>query len=150
MNLAIFKVNQLGDNVVFLPVVQALRARFPEWRLFLLTSPVAVELFTGDLAPDRILVTPTPVFNGAWKRPLELLRLALRLRRERCDASLIANDQGNVAHLLALAAGGKVRVGMRPHFIKMRGGLTEIVSLVPCSHPSVDSSTEPEGRALTP
>ena len=129
MKLAIFKVNQLGDNVVFLPVVQALRARFPAWPLFLLTSPVAAELFTGDLPPAQMLIMPTPVFNGAWKRPPELLRLTRRLRRERCDASLIANDQGNVAHFLSLAAGGKVRVGLRPPFIKVPGGLTEIVQL---------------------
>ena len=41
MNLALFKVNNLGDNIVFLPVVQALRKRFPDWRLMVFTSPAA-------------------------------------------------------------------------------------------------------------
>jgi ADP-heptose:LPS heptosyltransferase len=44
MNLALFKVNNLGDNIVFLPVVQALRKRFPDWRLMVFTSPAAAEL----------------------------------------------------------------------------------------------------------
>ena len=131
MKLAIFKVNQLGDNVVFLPVVQALRRRFPDWKLFVFTSPLAAELFTADLPPEQMLVMPTREFNGAWRHPLSLARLAARARRERFDASLLAHDQGNVAHLLARLAGGKVRVGIRPDFIKVPGGLTDIVALSP-------------------
>ena len=42
MNIGIFEVNQLGDNVVFLPVVQALRAKFPDARLFLSTMPTCL------------------------------------------------------------------------------------------------------------
>lgn len=131
MKLGIFKVNQLGDNVVFLPVVQALRRRFPAWRLDLFTSPVAAELFAADLPPAQIHAMPTAEFNGAWKRPATLARLWREVARARLDATLIADDQGNVAHLLARLAGGRVRVGILPRFIKMRGGLTDIVPLAP-------------------
>lgn len=131
MKLAIFKVNQLGDNVIFLPVVQALRRAYPQWELFLITSPVAAELFAADIPPERMLAMPTREFNGAWKNPRTLLRLIARVRRERVDASLIANDQGNVAHLLAFLGGGRTRVGIRPPFIRMPGGLTDIVALRP-------------------
>lgn len=131
MKLAIFKVNQLGDNVVFLPVVQALRQLYPRWDLLLLTSPVAAELFRADLTPEQMLVVPTAEFNRAWKRPVTLLRLAGRLWREQCDASLMPYDQGNVAHLLARYAGGAVRVGSKAGFIKVPGGLTEVVELPP-------------------
>ena len=129
MKLAIFKVNQLGDNVIFLPVIQALRRQYPQWELFLITSPVAAELFAADIPAARLLAIPTREFNGAWKHPRILLKLAARLRRERVDASLLGNDQGNVAHLLALLAGGRTRVGIRPPFIKLPGGLTDIVPL---------------------
>ena len=131
MKLAIFKVNQLGDNVVFLPIVQTLRRLRPEWKLFVFTSPVAAELFSADLPPTQMLAMPTREFNGAWKHPLTLLRLSARARRENFDASLLANDQGNVAHFLARLAGGKVRVGAQPDFIKVSGGVTKIIALPP-------------------
>ncbi len=141
MKLAIFKVNQLGDNVVFLPVVQTLRRLAPEWKLFVLTSPVAAELFAADLPPERILAMPTPAFNGAWKRPAALLRLLARTWREGFDASLLAPDQGNVAHFLARFAGGRVRVGVRPDFIKVPGGLTDLAP-VPRELPVAQASWE--------
>ncbi len=131
MKLAIFKVNQLGDNVVFLPVVQALRKACPRWELFMITSPVAAELFAAAIPPERMLLMPTAEFNGAWKHPGTLLRLIARVRRERVDASLLADDQGNVAHLLAFLGGGRTCVGIRPPFIRVPGGLTEIVPLQP-------------------
>ncbi len=131
MKLAIFKVNQLGDNVIFLPVVQELRKRLPEWELLMITSPVAADLFAADIPKSRMLAMGTREFNGAWKHPLTLLRLVSRLRREGVDASLLGNDQGNVGHLLALLAGGRTRVGIRPPFIKVPGGLTDVVALPP-------------------
>ena len=42
MTLVIFKVNQLGDNVVFLPVVQALSAVLKDWKIVVDKSTVPV------------------------------------------------------------------------------------------------------------
>ena len=55
MNLAIFKTNHLGDNVVFLPVVQTLRRLRPTWRITLLTAPHVAELYQAAIAPENIL-----------------------------------------------------------------------------------------------
>jgi ADP-heptose:LPS heptosyltransferase len=131
MKLAIFKVNQLGDNLVFLPVVQSLRRSFPDWKLFLFTSPVAAELFDDDVPRAEMLVLPTRDFNRAWKTPRTLLKLVSRSWRECFDASLLGHDQGNVAHLLARLAGGKVRAGVHPEFIKVPGSLTRTVTFDP-------------------
>ncbi len=111
MTLLVFKVNQLGDNVVFLPVVQALAATHPGWRIIVATSPVAAPLYRVTCPQVEVLEFPTAAFNAAWRKPWSLLPMAARLRALRPDACLVANDQGNVAHLLARLSGASHCVG---------------------------------------
>jgi len=111
MDLAIFKVNFLGDSVVFLPVVQTLRRRHPDLRLIVWTDPATAPLYAADVpAPDLVLVSRDEFFN-AWRQPWRLVRHWASVRRQPFAASLLSPDQGNVAHLLARLAGGPVRAG---------------------------------------
>jgi ADP-heptose:LPS heptosyltransferase len=128
VKVAIFKVNQLGDNVIFLPVVQTLRRLYPAWELALFTSPTAAPLYSGLIAPDCLRAQQTADFNGAWKRPRRFLSLLAQVRHFRPDACLLANDQGNVAHLLARLSGAICRVGIKPAFLKFAPRLTVEVS----------------------
>ena len=80
MTILISKVNQLGDNVVFLPVVQALRAMIPSARLVIVTSPVAQDLYTRCVPGAEVVTSPTAAFNGAWKKPWHLAKLAATWR----------------------------------------------------------------------
>jgi len=129
VNLLILKVNQLGDNVIFLPIVQTLRRLVPDWKMTVFTSPVAAALYQADLPPDQIVAIPTAEFNKAWKQPWKMLPYLQAVRRVRVDATLVANDQGNVAFLLALLLGGKVRVGEIRSYIKVKGALTHAVTI---------------------
>jgi ADP-heptose:LPS heptosyltransferase len=131
VEIAIFKVNQLGDNVVFLPVVEELLRIAPDLGITLLTSPVAAPLFERCLARDRIIVMERSAFNGAWRRPWVLAGLLRRLRRIRPEASLLSYDQGSVAHLLARFSGGAVRVGSAHLGIRLPDGLTHRVACGP-------------------
>jgi len=115
MRLLIFKVNQLGDNVVFLPVVQELQRRHPDWRITVCTSPVAAPLYQTTCPQIQTLEFITREFNDAWRHPLELVRLALQFRRLPQDACLLGNDQGNVAHLLSRITGASRRIGPLIH-----------------------------------
>jgi len=56
------------------------------------------------------------------------------MRRLRVDACIIAEDQGNVAHLLAMLCGGSVRVGAKRPFVKFRGSYTARVDLPKGKH----------------
>ena len=106
MNLVIFKFVNLGDNVVFLPVVQTLRARFPDWRITLLTTPQEADLYASTLtAPGEIVTCRQLRFNSSWKRPWELAHWWAKVRLRRPTACLISFDQGNVAHLIARHSG---------------------------------------------
>jgi ADP-heptose:LPS heptosyltransferase len=111
MRLLIFKVNQLGDNVVFLPVVQQITRLHPGWQITVCTSPVAAPLYHTACPGVRVLEFATKSFNGSWKRPLDLARLLWQFCRLPHDACLLGNDQGNVAHLLARACGASRAVG---------------------------------------
>lgn len=118
MTLLVFKVNQLGDNVVFLPVVQSLVAAHPGWRVVVLTSPTAARLYEVCCPNVELRVFETAKFNGAWRQPWRLMQMAARLRGLKPDACLLGDDQGNVAHLLARLSGAKVCVGPRtPHVL---------------------------------
>ena len=63
MTVLISKVNQLGDNVVFLPVVQELRRVFPDVRRVVATSPVARELYTRCVPEVKVVTRPAAEFN---------------------------------------------------------------------------------------
>ncbi|MDB6073765.1 MAG: hypothetical protein JWO89_1405 [Verrucomicrobiaceae bacterium] len=129
MTVLISKVNQLGDNVVFLPVVQGLRRLFPEMHLVVATSPVSRDLYTRCVPGAEAMTFVTDGFNGAWKRPWKLLPLMAAWRSVRPDAVLVGDDQGNVAHLLARASGAALRIGPLIDSIRANGLLTHRVPL---------------------
>ncbi len=121
MRLLIFKVNQLGDNVVFLPVVQHLRRVLKDWSITVVTSPVAASLY--DVACENVEVRTfaTAAFNGAWRRPWRLPALISAVRAQRPAACLLGDDQGNVAHLLTRFSGAKIAVGLLRHDLPLGG-----------------------------
>jgi len=139
MTVLISKVNQLGDNVVFLPVVQGLRALFPDLRIIVATSPVARDLYTKCVPGAEVIVWPTAEFNGAWKKPWHLLSLAVAWRSFKPDAVLLGDDQGNVAHALAWASGAKIRVGPSIDSIRANSLLTHRIPLDLTKHVAVQN-----------
>lgn len=129
MRLLLFKLNHLGDNVVFVPVIQALRERRPDWTLTVVTTPNERALYGGPLGAHHVLTSPKETFDKAYRRPWVLLQWLLRLRMTRPDACLIAFDQGTVAHLAAKASGARIRVGGNLEHIKVKGSLTHEVPM---------------------
>jgi ADP-heptose:LPS heptosyltransferase len=127
--VVIFKLNNFGDNVVFVSAVQALRARCPEWQITLVTTPNESELYGGPMGPQTIIACPKMEFNGAYRRPWALARWIWRIRRIRPDACLVAFDQSNVAHLVAKFSGAKIRIGGNLGRIRVEGSLTEEVPI---------------------
>lgn len=129
MNLLIFKFVNLGDNVVFLPVVQALRARFPAWRITLLTTPQEAGLYASTLTPQEIITCSQLRFNSSWKRPWELAQWWAKVRLGRPTACLISFDQGNAAHFLARHSGANIRVGSRIAHVRINHSLTHDIGM---------------------
>ncbi|WP_395739491.1 glycosyltransferase [Prosthecobacter sp.] len=114
--LIVFRVNQLGDNVVYLPIVQSLVAAYPGWRIVVLTSTTAARLYQVCCPQVELRVYEGPKFTGAWRKPWVLAKMAADLRALRPDVCLLGDDQGTVSHMLALMSGAKLCVGAdSPH-----------------------------------
>ena len=129
MTLLVFKVNQLGDNVVFLPVVQSLVAAHPDWRIVVLTSPTAARLYEVCCPQVELRVFETAKFNGAWRQPWRLMQMVAQLRGLKPDACLLGDDQGNVAHLLARLNGAQVCVGPQTSHVRLNALLQQRIAM---------------------
>jgi ADP-heptose:LPS heptosyltransferase len=127
MNVVIFKSNYLGDNVVFVPVVQALRRAFPQWHLSLVTQPGVEELYAADIAREDLFLVHQAEMIAALRRPWRARPWHAWLRSRRPDAILLSCDQSTVAHLLAWMSGARVRLGARFGMPLRRAGLTHAV-----------------------
>jgi ADP-heptose:LPS heptosyltransferase len=129
MKVVIFKLNSLGDNVVFVPSVQALRSRCPDMQITLVSTPRESALYDGALGPKQKIICEKPRFNKAYRRPWEVAFWALKIRRIKPDACLVAFDQSNVAHFVTKFSGARVRIGGNLENIRVRGSLTENIPL---------------------
>jgi ADP-heptose:LPS heptosyltransferase len=127
MKVVLFKLNHLGDNIAFVPAVQALRRRCPDWQITVLTTPGAAELYGGPLGPQEVLTCAKRAFDRSYRRPWKLAWWMWTIRRRQPGACLVAFDQGNAAHAVARFSGAKVRIGGNLERIRIAHSLTEEV-----------------------
>lgn len=124
MKILIAKANQLGDNLVFLPVFQELLRHCRAKDLYLLTSPIASALYRGLIPEENLWVKPTREVLDAWKRPGTAAGFLRRWRRIRPDAALLPFDQGNVPRFMAWLARTPLRTGAVNPEVKTNALLT--------------------------
>jgi heptosyltransferase-1 len=105
--IALIKPSALGDIVHSLPVLCALRSRFPDARITWVVNRSYEPLLRGHKALDATL----PFDRSATKSPVKLLRFARRLRAGRFD--LVIDLQGLLrTGLMAALTGAARRVGL--------------------------------------
>jgi len=131
MLVAIFKVNNLGDNIVFLPVIEELCRVDPSIEVLLFTTPIAISLYRNCSNIVHVVPIQRWEMKGAWKNPPIFLRLIKKLHQSRPAASLLSYDQGSVPHFLARCCGGRFRVGSAHINIRLPHGLTHQVLFQP-------------------
>jgi len=129
MRVVLFKLNQLGDNIAFVPAVQALRLSCPDWQVTVLTTPGAAELYGGPLGPQEVLTCAKRAFDKSYLRPWVLALWMWRIRRRRPGACLVAFDQANAAHAVARFSGARVRIGGNLDRIRVGRSVTEEIPL---------------------
>jgi heptosyltransferase-2 len=96
--------NWLGDAVMCLPAVRALRAALPASEIAMVARPSVADVYARESAIDRVIVYPKP------KGLRERRQLAARLREERFDAAVLLPNSFDAA-LLVWLAGVPVRIG---------------------------------------
>jgi heptosyltransferase-2 len=99
MKILVRATNWIGDAVMSLPALRALRSRYPEAHLTVIAKPWVAALYEGERSVDSIVV----LRRAAWRQ-------ALRLRRERFDlAVLLPNSFSSAAQVFL--AGAQRRIG---------------------------------------
>lgn len=114
--LLVIRLDLLGDVVLSLPAVRALRAAYPDAEITMLVRPTAAAIaqhcpaidhvLTFD--PDRLRPSGTPFSPAAWRALVEALRV---VRRSQFDLAL--GLFGAWASLFALASAAPRRIGYR-------------------------------------
>jgi heptosyltransferase-2 len=99
--------NWLGDAVLSLPALRALRSRFPEAQITVLASPAVAALYGGDSSIDHVI--PLTVAPGPrdWVAKWRLGRL---LKRENFDLAVLLPNSFESAALVWLSRARR-RVG---------------------------------------
>lgn len=104
------KFKYLGDVVVMVPALRALRAKFPDARLHVLVAAEAAPLLDGLPWIDRIWALPR---TRGKLRITDSLPVIRQLRAEAYDRSVdfVGNDRGAT---LSRLVGAKERLGVQP------------------------------------
>ncbi|WOO39681.1 glycosyltransferase family 9 protein [Rubellicoccus peritrichatus] len=104
------KFKYLGDVVVMVPALRALRAQYPDAELHVLVAEEAAPLISGLGWIDRIWGLPR---SRGEARIFETMPMIKQLRAEKFDRSVdfVGNDRGA---LLSRLIGAKERLGVHP------------------------------------
>ncbi len=125
-HILVVKIADLGDAVLTLPALRALRSAYPDASIDILTSPVGAGLYGLCRDINHIYVLEKEQLRRG--RLLQFLALALTLRRRQYDAVLLLHHlttrPGRLLYRALLAAtGSPVRAGIdngTGHFLTHR------------------------------
>ena len=96
--------NWLGDAVMSLPAIRAIRQVFPHAHLAVLARPSVADLYARETAIDRVI--PYPALKGLSARR----EFAARLHAERFDGAILLQNAFDAA-LMVWLAGIPERIG---------------------------------------
>ena len=113
-NILIIKPSALGDIVLALPALAALKRNFPQAKISWLVRPEYAELLRGHPDLDEVILFDRRLLGKSWYNPRAfsgLLELLRRLREGRFD--LVFDFQGLFrTGFFGWVSGGKRRFGM--------------------------------------
>jgi heptosyltransferase II len=107
MNLMIRATNWVGDAILALPALRAVRAKFPEAHIAIVARPYVADIYRGQGVADE-LIPYDP--NGSHRGWSGRERLAAELRAKQFDCALLLQNAFDAAWL-AWRAGIPERIG---------------------------------------
>jgi ADP-heptose:LPS heptosyltransferase len=116
--IVVLRAGAIGDFLVTLPALQALKLAYPEAELILLGNPWQQEYLTPGRTPvDRVLVPPPhPGIRdvlGYTVAPAEEAHFIADLRAEQLDLAISFQGQGKSANPFLRSLGARITVGSR-------------------------------------
>lgn len=105
MKILIRATNWIGDAVMSLPALRAVRERFPDARIVVLAKPWVASLYDGERSLDQVI--PLEGRSGArdWPAKWKLVR---RLRTERFDLAVLLPNSFESAALARVAGATRI------------------------------------------
>lgn len=88
--------NWVGDAVLAIPAIKAIRRRFPEAEITLLVRPWVAGVFTSAPFVDKVWSEPRPAGLGDW------MRIATSIRKQRFDMALLFPNSFESAAMMFL------------------------------------------------
>lgn len=124
-NLLVIHLGQLGDVVLGIPALDALRTAYPDARITALTGTPADQLVRlANVADDVVGVDRVALRDGPKGKSIgEILRLVRSMRARKFD-TVVDIHAFYETGLLAYATGAKVRVGPRRENRSLPGAYT--------------------------
>jgi len=107
MNVLLIRLRLIGDVVFTTPIPKALKRAFPGARVSYLVEEAAAPVVANNPNIDEVIVVP---HARGMHRPLDDLKLALRLRRRRFDI-VIDLHGGPRSSWITLVSGARQRIG---------------------------------------
>src|SRR3989441_1090104 len=101
MKILVRATNWVGDAVMSIPAIAALRSRWPQAEIAILGRPWVVELYRGQGYADRLIAFD---HAGRHRGVAGRERLAAELRRERFDVAVLLQNAFEAAWLAWRAA----------------------------------------------
>lgn len=92
--------NWVGDAVMCIPAIRAIRSRFPHAELTVLARPWVADLYARETAIDRVIPYEAARGGREWGKKW---RLARSLARERFDCAILLQNAFEAALLVRLA-----------------------------------------------
>ena len=112
--VAVLRGGGLGDLVLSLPALEALRAAYPDAEVVLLAGPAHAALLAGRPSPvDRVVVVPQVDGLHGFGPPGDLDGWLAARRAEAPDVALQLHGGGGASNPLVSALGARVTVGAR-------------------------------------
>ena len=105
--------NQLGDMLCVVPLLRAIRLRYPGARITLLASPVNFEPMLSNRYVDEVLMFDKRDFMGGKGSLLRFPGYVRGLRKRRFDIAVVPSTVSTsfTSDLLAFLCGAPVRIG---------------------------------------
>ena len=111
MKILVRATNWVGDAVISIPALRAIRGRWPNAEIVILARPWVADLYRGQGYADRILIYDN---KGKHKRFWGRERLARALRREKFDVAVLFQNAFDAAWI-AWRARVPERIGYARH-----------------------------------
>ncbi|MEK9628052.1 MAG: lipopolysaccharide heptosyltransferase II [Nitrospinota bacterium] len=105
-SIVLWMPNWIGDVVLTLPSLQALRRAYPKARITAVVKPPSDELLLGHPAINTVLSLPSGKDSGFWNR----VKFARSLKKYQFDVGIVFPNSFGSAFLLSLT-GTKNRLG---------------------------------------